>query len=155
MSNAPKGPVRITKKQLIAVGDLAARNVEPLDMMLDVYKKSMEAYDRMRGYNDKSDAGPGYLGIAAGIAKTLAGYRYPTLKAIAVAEVGNLEKETAKPINIKEALIQLAEDPFADKETKELARALKMGESLPGNVIEMDTVLPIGNVEKSVEPVDK
>jgi hypothetical protein len=111
---AEKKQLRIQKKSLLALYELDKRGIEPIDYLLEVYREAMQAYQSGRGYTDKGDAGPAYLANALNAAKTLASYKYPTLSAMAIKDITELDKaEASKPMTTKEAIKIMQADPFA------------------------------------------
>jgi len=84
--------------------------LDPLEMLVEVYKESMDAYRKGRGLTEKSDSGAQYLAVAGSAANNLARYVYPQLSATKV-EV-NDKREEPKRLNVTEAVKVISEDPF-------------------------------------------
>ncbi len=114
-----KGKQRIQKKTFMAMYELEKRNIEPIEFLHEVYKRSIDAFDKCRGLGDKGDSGPGYLAQALGAAKALATFKYPTLTAVAIKDLDDQER-IARPLSTAEAIEIIKKDPFAPPELKKL-----------------------------------
>jgi len=126
---------------LTALADMERLEINPIEMMLRVYNLSIDAYEKARGYSDKSDAGTGYLSVAGQMASQLARFRHPTLSAIAVKDIGGGDGD--KPaMTTEEAMRIIQSDPFHPKaiETPRVVEAMTSNIQKP--------VLPIGGKEK-------
>lgn len=89
-------------------------------------EEAFSAYKSMRGYGEKNDAGTQYLASAikavsdqAAIAKTLAGFKHPTLSAVAVKDMTDNQANKA-PMTTAQAVETLKSDPFAPQRLKEI-----------------------------------
>lgn len=108
-----KPPGSFNKRNLLALHRMDELGIEPIEMLMEVYRESMESYRKQRGYGEKSDAGVGYLGNALGAASKLASFRYPTLTAMAIKDMRELEDAAkATPMTTKEAIEIIKADPF-------------------------------------------
>ena len=114
-----RSPGVLNKRSFLAIKRMEELGIEPIQMLLEVYTEAMSAYRSMRGLGEKGDAGPAYLSAAGNAAAKLAGYRYPTLTALAIKDMTELDSQE-KVLNTKEAIEILKKDPFAPKEVKEL-----------------------------------
>ena len=72
---------------------LQDRGIDVLQMQMDVYNRAITAYDGMRGYGDRGDAGVGYLSVANQAVATLAKYSYPTMTAIKIDDINKVVAE--------------------------------------------------------------
>lgn len=104
----------------MAIHQLEKLGIEPIEYLNEVYKESLHSYRSLRGLTDKSDSGPYYLAQALGAAKALASYKYPTLSAIGIKDMSELDPAKNKPMNSKEAIELIKKDPFAPPEIKAL-----------------------------------
>lgn len=109
---------RPNRTTLLALGDMDRLGVNPIEMLVEVYREAMNAYKTGRGYGEKSDAGSQYLAVAGKAAIDLAKFKHPTLSAIAVKDMTQ-ESERA-PMTTAEAIDVIKSDPFAPKEIKEI-----------------------------------
>jgi hypothetical protein len=92
--------------------DADALGLNPLEKLLYIHDKALDAFEKGRGYGDKSDAGTGYLSIAAQVMVKIAHLYYPSfvgIKAQTESESG-LPKE---PVDSAKALLAVLNDPFA------------------------------------------
>lgn len=90
---------------------LEERGIDLVKMQIDVYTKAMDAFDNHRGENEKSDAGPAYLGICNQAIATLARYAYPTMSAIKIEDLDNAVND--KVIDAVAIRQKILSDPFA------------------------------------------
>lgn len=114
--NQRKG--RPNKNSLLAHGDMERLGVNPIEMLVEVYREAMNAYKTGRGYGEKSDAGSQYLAVAGKAAIDLAKFKHPTLSAIAVKDMS--QESEKNPMTTAEAIEVIKSDPFAPKEIKEI-----------------------------------
>ena len=128
------------KSSLTAHSDMDRLGINPIEMLLEVFKESMNAYRSGRGYGDKSDAGPYYLSCAGKAASDLARFKHPTMSAIAVADLSKGEG-SGKIATAAEAMQAIINDPFAPKEIKEV-NAEKVIEAMKSTIQAPE--LPIG-----------
>jgi len=103
---------RFKRHSLAAIAEIDRLGVNPLEMLIEVYRLSIEAYKRERGLSDKGDAGPAFLSTAQAAANNLASYRYPKLSAIGVKDLSEGESDRP-PMTTREAMKIIASDPFA------------------------------------------
>ncbi len=75
------------KGSLTMLRQLQERGIDVLQMQMDIYNRAIQAYDQMRGYGEKGDAGVGYLSVANQAVATLAKYSYPTMTAIKIDDI--------------------------------------------------------------------
>lgn len=108
---------RLQKKSFLAIYELEKRGVEPIDMILDVYKAAMKSY--LERHGSQFDPGSPYLSIALKAAERLASYKYPTLTAMAIKDISEADK-SAKPLTTAEAIKIIQADPFAPPEIKRI-----------------------------------
>jgi hypothetical protein len=94
---------------LDARAQILSKKLNPIDMLYDVYKRAIEAFEQRQVTNKGGDPGPSYLAVAAQSAGQLAKYVYPTLAAVKV-DVNN--HNMPKKIDIKEAIKIITSDPF-------------------------------------------
>lgn len=120
----------------------ALKCVKELD---EVLKKSMDAFDNMRGYGEK-DAGTAYLSNARSAIKDkaeiymgLSKFIYPTLSAVAIQELESDEKDV-EPISTSEAIKIINSDPFKRGTSEKVVEAMNRVESIQ--------VLPIGQKDE-------
>lgn len=121
------------KRSLLAIHEIERLGLKPIEMMAEVYKRSMAAYIECRGLTDKSDAGASYLSVAGQMATKLASFQYPTLGAIAIQDM--TDKKDIKQMTTAEAVKIINGDPF-------LARQLDLAK--PDQPIVTNDSLPIG-----------
>lgn len=101
------------KKTFLALYDMERLNINPIEMLNEVYQESMQSYKSCRGMTDKGDPGAAYLAQALGAAKALAGYKHPTLTALAVKDMTELEEAAKlKPLTTRDAIEIIKNDPF-------------------------------------------
>lgn len=107
----------------------AMKAIEELDELIAL---NIQAYKSMRGLSEKSDEGSAYLAnaIRGVTAKkdtylSLAKFRYPTLTAIGVKDLGS-NAEERKPLNTEQAINILRQDPFFKEkvETQDVISAM-------------------------------
>jgi len=126
------------RMQAAAINDLERIGANPIEMMFAVYNRALDAYDKARGYSDKTDAGAAYLSVAGQMAANLAKYKHPTFTAIAIKDLdgGN---DSKRPITTEEAMKIIQGDPFAPKaiSNDQVLEAMKSGIKTPA--------LPIGS----------
>lgn len=129
-------------KSYLAIHEMKRLGLNPLEEALkcineldDIKKKSLESYDKMRGYNDKGDAGTSYLSTArsavrdkADIYMNLCKFAFPTLTAVAIQDFA--EESSEKTINTKEAIDIIRSDPFTRSTTEKVISAMTNVESL-------------------------
>lgn len=116
----------MNKKSLLGTAELERLKLKPIEMMRDVFDRALKAYDEHRGVTDKHDPGPAYLSVAGQIAAKMAGFRYPTLSAIAVKDVSEVDR--IKPLTTAEAIEIIRNDPFSPPElSNEIAMLLPEG----------------------------
>lgn len=91
--------------------EVERRGLDLIGMQMDVYNKAMKAFDDLRGYGDKGDAGTGYLSIANSAVQKLISHSYPTFKSVELLD-GTKEHEniTIDAHRIRETILN---DPFA------------------------------------------
>lgn len=97
-----------------------------INELKDLKEEALRAYKSMRGFSEKSDAGTQYLASAvravadqAAIATTLAKFKHPTLSAVAMKDMTDMESSKA-PMTTAEAINTLKSDPFAPAGLKEI-----------------------------------
>jgi hypothetical protein len=119
-----------SKRSFLAIHELDRLEIEPIAMMKLVYDRAMAAFEQERGHSEKGDAGAAYLAVCGQMAKALAGFKYPTLSAIAVKDASEASKDS-KPLTTAEAVKIIQSDPFLAKqmnnEPKEIS-VLPIGE---------------------------
>lgn len=106
---------------------LRERNIDIVEMQMNVYNKAMKAFDDMRGFGEKGDAGVGYLSVCNQAIATIAKYSYPTMTAIKIDDINSQVAE--KVIDAAIIRDKILNDPIlanAVNMTKEKAH-----ESLP------------------------
>jgi hypothetical protein len=131
------------KRSMLALYEMQEQGVEPIKMLMEVYRRALSSYDECRGLSDKGDSGPAYLAVAQQAASKLASFRYPTLSAVAIKELSELEKTDHRPINTREAIEILKKDPFAAKDILAINPNEKKENLMEG--------LPIGDANKVKE----
>lgn len=123
----------IDVRSMMASYELDRLGVNPIEELTrcmnelkDLKNEALAAYKSMRGYGEKNDAGTQYLASAikavsdqAAIAKTLAGFKHPTLSAVAVKDVTDSNTSKA-PMTTSQAIETLKSDPFAPQSLKEI-----------------------------------
>lgn len=105
-------PGTVNKKSLLAEAELRRLEAEPIAMLVEVYKQSMEAYEA-----DKTNGGgkgAAYLATACAAASKLASFRYPTLSAISIKDL-DLDQAESRPMTTREAIEIIKSDPFFPK----------------------------------------
>lgn len=78
-----------TKQSISMLHQLRERNIDIVEMQMQVYNKAMKAFDDMRGYGEKGDAGVGYLSVCNQAIATIAKYSYPTMTAIKIDDINS------------------------------------------------------------------
>lgn len=102
----------------MAIYEMERLGIAPIQMLLDVFNESLLAYRSGRGLTEKGDAGAAYLSVAVTAASKLASFRYPTLSAMAVEQIGS--DNDKKVMTTKEAMKVIQQDPFCPPEVKSL-----------------------------------
>lgn len=92
---------------------LKERNIDIVEMQMAVYNRAITAYDNMRGYGEKGDAGVGYLSVANQAISTLAKYSYPTMTAIKIDDINKVVAE--KVIDAAIVRDTILNDPILNK----------------------------------------
>lgn len=92
---------------------LQERGIDVLQMQMDIYNRAIKAFDSMRGYGEKGDAGVGYLAVANQAVATLAKYSYPTMTAIKIDDLNNSVNE--KVIDAAIVRNTILNDPILNK----------------------------------------
>lgn len=106
-----RGATKPHKLSLAMRHILEARGIDLVKMQIDVYTKAMEAFDNRRGDNEKSDAGPAYLGVCNQAIGTLAKYAFPTMTAIKIEDIDNqINNKVIDAVQIRQRILS---DPFA------------------------------------------
>lgn len=99
----------------------ATRRISELDKMSD---EALKAYEKMRGYGDKMDAGTSYLATALKAkvdaitaSLKLAQFVHPTLAAVAHKDAAKDSEQgsTERVVSALEVRKQILSDPFAPK----------------------------------------
>jgi len=108
------GPKRIRGASLLAHKDMERLNINPVEMLKEVYTLAIQAYTSGRGYGEKSDSGPAYLSVAGKAAADLSKLKHPTLSAVAIKDLTDAN-EDKKPMTTQEAIEVIKNDPFSPK----------------------------------------
>ena len=111
---------------MLAFNDLERLGVNPIEMLVEVYKLSIQGYKEGRGITDKADSGSSWLAVARQAADNLASYKYPKLSAMAVKDVTE-EGEGRSAMTTEEAVRIIKSDPFAiadDEVTEAMSSAI-------------------------------
>lgn len=114
MNKGGRPPGSRARASLLAHAEMDRLGISPIQMLKDVYDRSIKAFDDARGYSDKSDAGAGYLSVAGRAAADLAKFKHPTLSAIALKDLTD-HNEDKKPMTTQEAIEVIKNDPFSPK----------------------------------------
>lgn len=125
------------KASLVARDEMIRRGVDPIAMLVEVYNKSMKAFDEGRGNGEKVDSGSSYLSTAGAAAKTLMEYFAPKLSAVAVHISGS--EDDAKNQTPVDARSVVLNDPFF----KHSARVAEIASNPVSDSI-VAPVLPLG-----------
>lgn len=160
MSKAEVG--RPKKLSLTMRNVLEQRGIDLVEMQLQVYNKAMKAFDSMRGYGEKGDAGPQYLAQANAAIALLAKHSYPTMTAIGVHDASGpkLADGLVDAAKIREIILN---DPFALDPDEKVARIMDdpgktHGGVLPGRPLEPQEPKkpfnPIDNLKKRWDDED-
>lgn len=140
-------------KSYLGIHELKRLGINPIEEALKcvaeldgVIKKSLDAYDNMRGYGEKNDAGTSYISTArtaikdkADIYMGLSKFIYPTLAAVAVQD---LTEDTGEheQISTSEAIKIINSDPFRRGTDEKVVEAMNRVESMQ--------LLPIGKKDE-------
>ncbi len=130
-------------KSYLGIHELKRLGVNPIEEALKcvaeldvVLKKSLDAYDSMRGYGDRNDSGTAYLANARGAIKDkaeiymgLSKFIYPTLSAVAIQEITEDEKDV-EPLSTSEAIKIINSDPFKRGTSEKVVEAMNRVESI-------------------------
>lgn len=115
-------------RSYLAIHKLEALGLDPIDEMLktineldELAKVSLQAYESKRGWSEKGDAGPAYLGNAIrakaekmAVYTKLSGYIYPTLSAVGIKDIRKEEDQiTSRVVSAIEVRQTILNDPFA------------------------------------------
>lgn len=118
--------------------------INPIEMLNEVYQEAMQSYKSGRGMSDKGDPGAAYLAQALGAAKSLASFKHPTLSALAIKDMKELDEAAkTKPLTTREAIEIIKSDPF---NPTSIIKHMDTGE-LPEQT-KMLGLLPIGDGNK-------
>src|SRR6478609_9249716 len=107
------------KVSFMAAADMDRLAINPIEMLNEVYKLSIEAFKAHRGHTDKGDAGSHYLAVAGKAAIDLAKFKHPTLTAVAIKDLTD-DSMSKTPLTTAQAIDIIKMDPFAPKEIKEI-----------------------------------
>lgn len=142
------------KRSFLAIYELDRLGIEPIQMLFECYNEAMKKYKALQidGDDQESDheysknsrkapmidTGHNYLNAAIAAASKLASYKYPTLSALAIKDMADLEKaKDAKPLTTADAIRIIKSDPFMAKEMsiepKETPNELPMGLNKPND----------------------
>ncbi len=120
-SNSMSSGKRKTNHALtqLAFNQLERLGVEPLKELYEAltFAKEKTLSGGNLDQNGKSDQS-NFLALWVKSAETLAKFRYPTLSAVAVSDIGG--KDSNKSLTTREAIEVIKNDPFAPKQIKEI-----------------------------------
>ena len=131
-------------RSLMASSELERLGINPIEKLHELAQMNIDAFKSGRGWSEKGDSGPAYLANAIRAYLEMAKFKYPTLSAVAIKDLGSGEN-TKAPMTTARAIEALKADPFAPKEIKEI-QTESIVEAMK---VPMDTpFLPSGNSEK-------
>lgn len=130
----------------MAQNDLERIGANPIEMLNEVYRLSIEAYKSGRGLTDKGDSGASYLAVAGKAAVDMARFKHPTLQAVAIQDI--TDKQSGKVMTTTDAVNIMKADPFAPKDIKEIPTE-RIVEAIDSKIKE--PFLPIGEANDKIE----
>lgn len=140
-------------KSYLGIHELKRLGINPIEEALkcvaeldNVIKKSLDAYDSMRGYGEKNDSGTSYISTArtaikdkADIYMGLSRFVYPTLAAVAIQDMSEDEGEREQ-ISTSDAIKIINSDPFKRGTDEKVVEAMTRVESMQ--------LLPVGKKDE-------